>query len=113
MTDDALAEPGDPAEEVIIHVTYPGNASNRFDRDYYVEQHMPKLVDAWGPHGMTSIEAFFPVTSTPSPTLAICECRFRDEAALAAAMSCDAMQMLGEDIVNYTDVMPLQLRAAQ
>ncbi len=43
-----------------VFVTYAGDSSTRFDRQYYVEKHLPLVTAAWGPHGMQSIAAFFP-----------------------------------------------------
>lgn len=46
--------------EATIFVTYPGDATTRFDRDYYIQAHMPLVRDAWRPYGLLASAAFFP-----------------------------------------------------
>jgi uncharacterized protein (TIGR02118 family) len=99
-------------DEVIIFVTYQGNAESRFDRVYYLERHLPMLRRLFGPLGLTSAQALFP-PSQESGTVAICECRYRDEAALAACFASPAMPGLAADIGRFTDIMPVQLRATR
>ncbi len=43
-----------------MYVTYPGDASTRFDRDYYVRHHVPLVMECWGPLGLESCAAFWP-----------------------------------------------------
>ena len=96
--------------EVIMFVTYQGNAESRFDRTYYVERHLPMLRRLFGPLGMTSAQAFFPPV-TETGTIAICECRYQDEAALKACFTSAGMPGLAADVGNFTDIMPVQVRA--
>jgi uncharacterized protein (TIGR02118 family) len=98
--------------EVIIFVTYQGTAESRFDRVYYGERHVPMLRRLFGPLGLTSAQAFFPV-GQESGTIAICECRYRDEAAFADCYASSDMPGLAADIGNFTDIMPVQLRATR
>lgn len=99
-------------DEVIIFVTYQGNAESRFDRVYYVERHLPMLRRIFGPLGLTSAQPLFP-PSQEGGTVAICECRYRDEAALAACYASPDMPGLAADIGRFTDIMPVQLRATR
>ena len=32
---------------ITMYVTYPGDASTRFDRTYYVQHHVPLVMDVW------------------------------------------------------------------
>jgi len=42
-----------------------GDATTRFDRDYYVRRHLPLTMDCWGRYGLEAAEAFFsPVRAT-------------------------------------------------
>lgn len=41
-----------------MHVTYPGDTATRFDRDYYVQHHLPLVMECWGPFGLESCTAF-------------------------------------------------------
>ncbi len=38
-----------------MYVTYPGDASTRFDRDYYVRHHVPLVMECWGPLGLVEL----------------------------------------------------------
>lgn len=94
----------------IVYVTYEGEPSSRFDRRYYVEQHLPLVMQAWQAHGLESVRAFFP-EPTRAGTLAICECRFRDEQSIADAFgSTEAMTVMA-DLSQFTDLPPARLRA--
>ena len=92
-------------------VTYPGDASTRFDRDYYVRVHVPLVMEAWGPHGLQSCTALFPA-GEGGPTIAVAVCEFRDEAALQAALGSAATLGVMADVAKFTDAKPSQSRAA-
>lgn len=98
--------------EVIMFVTYQGHAESRFDRAYYVAKHLPMLRRSFGPLGLISAQAFFPATAD-SGTIAICECRYRDEAAFAACMASPDMPGIAADVGVFTDLMPIPLRATR
>ena len=94
-----------------IFVTYPGDETTRFDREYYVEKHLPLVTAAWGPHGMQSIAAFFPVGAGEG-TIAVCACQFRDDAAVAASLAAPETKSVMDDVPHFTDAKPRQLRAS-
>jgi len=94
----------------ILYVTYAGDAGTRFDREYYVTQHLPLVMEAWGRYGLESCAAFFPAGSGAG-TVAIAECRFRDEASLQAAFNSPESARVMADIRNFTDVEPSRSRA--
>jgi hypothetical protein len=75
---------------VQIYVTYRGSASDRFDREVYVSQHPADDADG---------------------TLAVCECRFRDEAAVGAAFSSEEAPEVMADVALFTDLTPNRFRA--
>lgn len=61
-----------------MYVTYPGDAATRFDRDYYVAQHLPLVMECWAPYGLQSCGAFFPSgDGAGTIAIAIAECKFR------------------------------------
>ena len=93
-----------------IYVTYQGTPETRFDRDYYVGTHLPLVTQSWQQYGLTHIASFFPAISQ-SGTIAIAELRFRDDAALAAALSSSEAPGVMADIPNFTDVQPALARA--
>lgn len=96
-------------ESVIVYVTYQGTPETRFDRDYYVRQHLPLVMTAWRPHGLESVAAFFPAVAAAG-TIAICECRFRDEASVDAAFASPATPGLMNDVPRFTDAAPARAR---
>lgn len=95
----------------ILYVTYPGDASTRFDRDYYVQRHVPLVMEAWEPLGLESCAVFWPAEDGAG-TIAIAECRFRDEAALQAALASSKTPRVMADVARFTDAKPAQSRAA-
>ena len=95
----------------ILYVTYAGDADTRFDRDYYVSRHLPLVMESWGKYGLLSCAAFFPA-GDGAGTVAICECRFRDEGSMRAAFGSSESGGVMEDVASFTDVKPVQSRAA-
>lgn len=93
-----------------MFVTYPGDANTRFDRDYYVEGHLPLVREAWGPYGLESIAAFFPA-GDGAGTIAVAVCGFRDEDAMNAALGSPQTGRVMADVENFTDAEPSQSRA--
>ena len=73
---------------VTVYITYAGDADTRFDRDHWIDVHLPLVREAWGPHGLISTAGFFPSGRGAGGLIAICPCVFRDEAALQAALAC-------------------------
>ena len=93
-----------------LFVTYPGDARTRFDREYYVRQHLPLVKEAWGPHGLETIAAFFPA-GDGAGTIAVCVCGFRDEAAMRSAVGSAQTPRVMADVAHFTDAKPSQSRA--
>ena len=80
------------------YVTYPGD---------YVRHHLPLVRECWGPFGLDACAAFWPA-GTEAGTICICECRFRDEAALRAALASPGTPHVMADIARFTDAAPAQ-----
>lgn len=99
-----------PSGSVIVYVSYQGTRETRFDKDYYVERHLPLVMRAWAAYGLESASAFFPAT-VQDGTIAICECRFRDAAAIAAAFASPEAGPVMADVKRFTDVAPQRARA--
>jgi uncharacterized protein (TIGR02118 family) len=93
-----------------VYVTYQGTPETRFDRDYSVQHHMPLVTRAWQPYGLEAAAAFFPAVDEAG-TIAICELRFRDGDALAAALAAPETPAVMADVPHFTDVTPVQVRA--
>ena len=90
-----------------MYVTYPGEAGTRFDRDYYLRQHLPLVMASWGPLGLQSCAAFWPA-DVNTGTIAIAECRFRDEMAMRAALASPETPRVMADVARFTDAEPTQ-----
>lgn len=95
----------------IVYVTYEGAPGDRFDRRYYVEHHLPLVLRAWQRYGLESVAAFFPPL-THVGTLVICECRFRDEAAIETAFGSPEVAAVMADVSRFTDLAPTRVRVA-
>lgn len=95
--------------EATLFVTYRGDAARRFDRDYYIQAHMPLVRDACSPYGLSAPAAFFPA-GDGGDTIAVAVCRFRDEAAMAAAFESPATAGVLADVRNFTNVQPSRCR---
>jgi uncharacterized protein (TIGR02118 family) len=103
------------SETVTIYVTYYGTEADRFDRAYYVETHVPLVIDAWGPSGLLSCIAFFPDDPAASEgtvkTVVICQCVFRDEDSLTAAFAGARTPEVMADVGMFTGLVPQRTRA--
>lgn len=95
---------------VLVYVTYEGTPASRFDRHYYVHQHLPMVLKAWRQYGLESVSAFFPAVEQTG-TIALCECRFRDEAAVEAAFASHESAAVMADVPRFTDLSPIRARA--
>ena len=89
-------------------VVYPGDAKARFDRTYYVEQHVPLVERLWSPLGMQSISALFPSDENRG-TICVCICTFSDKASIHAALNDPQSHSIMDDIRNFTESEPFQL----
>jgi len=90
-----------------LFVTYRGDRSQRFDREYFIHTHLPLAREIGGPHGLLSIEAFFPA-GHETDIVAATQIIFRDEEAVAAVFSAPRIDELLGDRTNYTELMPTQ-----
>lgn len=95
---------------VVIYVTYQGTPQDAFDRSYYVNVHLPLVMKAWAQYGLLSLDAFFPSTEREG-TIAICECVFRNEAALEAAFASPEVSAVMADVPHFTAMTPQRVRA--
>ena len=95
---------------VTMYVTYAGNTDTKFDRDHWINVHLPLVREAWGPHGLESVAGFFP-SGDGGGLIAIAPCVFRDQAAMAAALASPDTARVMEDVKKVTDVQPGRSRA--
>ena len=94
-------------------VTYTGPKDARFDREYYRTHHLPLVRRTWGPHGMETISAIFPVDNQPDAgadtgVIAACLCGFRDDDALREALASPGTPKVMADLKNFTNMKSVQ-----
>lgn len=73
-----------------------------FDRDYYVDVHLPLALECWQKYGLESASAFFPRDSD-APDVSIGIYKFRDEAAIHAALASSETEAVMADVLRFTD----------
>ena len=94
---------------MITCVTYSGDKTARFDREYYVQTHLPLVRKVWGHVGLEAIDAFFPA-DTGAGFIAIAVCRFRDAAAFQAAFAEPGTAEVMADVQHFTDIEPARFQ---
>lgn len=73
-----------------------------FDRDYYVDVHLPLALACWQRHGLEAASAFFP-RDTDAADVSVAIYRFRDEDALHAALASAEAEAVMADVPRFTD----------
>lgn len=74
-----------------------------FNHDYYVDVHLPLALSCWQRHGLESAAAFFPRDVGASDVVSVGIYRFRDEAALHAALASAETEAVMADVPQFTD----------
>ena len=77
-----------------------------FDRDHYVDVHLPLALACWQRHGLESASAFFPRDANADANAADVSVgiyRFRDEDALHAALASAETEAVMADVPRFTD----------
>ena len=92
---------------VMLYVTYAGDAQTRFDRNYWLNRHLPLVRECWGQYGLERTDGFFSA-GQESGLIAICPCIFRDEAAMQAALTSSETRRIVDDVSKVTDAEPVQ-----
>ena len=95
----------------VIYVTYHGEATTRFDRAYYRQQHLPLVLSSWKQYGLQKLAVFYP-EGDGEGTIAICLLTFKDDAAVTAAFSSPEEPQVMADIGNFSAVQPTLSRNA-
>lgn len=90
---------------VTMYVTYAGTAETPFDRQHWINVHLPLVRDAWTKYGLDSVAGFFP-QGDGGGIIAIAPCVFRDEAAMNAALASQETASVMADVVHVTAVTP-------
>lgn len=87
-------------KNAIMIVTCTGGSF--FDRDYYVDVHLPLALKCWRQYGLESALAFFP-RDADAPDASIGFYKFRDEAAIHAALASPETDTVMADVPRFTD----------
>ncbi len=88
---------------VTVILRYEGTKDTRFDRDYYLNRHLPWARKEWEPW-LVDMCAFFPASPRGEKgTICVFECIFKSEEALKEAFAAPCTPELMKDIPNYTD----------
>ncbi|MGO8059926.1 MULTISPECIES: EthD family reductase [Rhizobium/Agrobacterium group] len=96
---------GSSMADVTLNVSYAGEASSHFDRDYYVKKHLPLVQESWGKYGLEACSAFFP-SDDKVGVVAVAVCKFTDRQALDNAFNSKATGAVLDDVKNFTDIPP-------
>jgi uncharacterized protein (TIGR02118 family) len=73
-----------------------------FDRDHYVDVHLPLALACWQRHGLESASAFFP-RDPDARDVSVGIYRFRDVDALHAALASTETAAVMADVPRFTD----------
>ena len=87
-------------ENATLIVTCSGGTY--FDRDHYIDVHLPLVLACWKQHGLESAAAFFG-RDADAVDVSLGIYRFRDEAALHAALASDETAAVMADVPRFTD----------
>lgn len=73
-----------------------------FDRNHYVDVHLPLALECWRRYGLESALAFFP-RDADTPDVSVGVYKFRDEAAIHAALASPETDTVMADVPRFTD----------
>ena len=88
-----------------MDVTYAGDANTPFDRDHWINVHLPLVREIWAPHGLESVAGFF-LSGEGGGLIAIAPCVFRDKVAMKAALASPGTERVTADVKKITAVEP-------
>lgn len=91
-------------------ISFPEQAGKGFDANHYHAVHAPLVEKHWGPHGFVDLELLLPMG--PQPYRALVLLRFRDQAAIDAALASEGTGAIMADVARFTDIEPSLFRAA-
>lgn len=91
-------------------VSYPQHDGARFDADYYRDKHIPLVEKHWGATGMTGADILWPADGN-QPNAAMVVLKFRNAAAIDAALGSYGTPEVLADIANFTDIQPVIYRS--
>lgn len=99
----------DPSTSMInINIFYPNTKGSRFDRDYYLNKHMPRAIELLSTHpGYKGVSVEFGIggggAGEPPAYTAICHFMFDSFESFMQAFTPIRPELQG-DVHNYTDI---------
>lgn len=90
---------------ITMLVTYAGDEQMPFDRDHWINVHLPLVRDSWEPYGLVSAGGFFP-QGDGAGLIAVGVVNFRDEAAMKAALKSSETAQVMADVDIVTAIRP-------
>jgi uncharacterized protein (TIGR02118 family) len=90
---------------ITMLVTYAGDERTPFDRDHWINVHLPLVRESWRPYGLVSAGGFFP-RGDGAGLIAVAAVNFRDEAAMETALNSPATAQVMADVDIVTAVKP-------
>jgi uncharacterized protein (TIGR02118 family) len=90
---------------ITMFVTYAGNDETPFNREHWINVHLPLVLECWGPYGLARVSGFFP-QGDGGGLIAIATCAFRDDAAMEAALASPETARVMADVDLVTAVRP-------
>lgn len=90
----------------VLVVSYPAEAGNRFDADYYLATHMPLVEKHWAPRGMTGARPLIGGAGPAGRLAAMVLIDFAPGTAIDALLADPASAPVFADVANFTDIAP-------
>jgi uncharacterized protein (TIGR02118 family) len=93
----------------VVTVTYSREADTKFDFDYYVQRHLPLLLERWSNSGLQAVEVLRGVAGADGgepPFIAQALLRFSSMGNFQAALDGEHTAEIIGDIPNFTNAQP-------
>ena len=90
---------------ITMIVTYAGDDDRPFNRDHWINVHLPLVRESWGPYGLVGAGGFFP-QGDGAGLIAVAAVNFRDEAAMEAALNSPETAQVMADVDIVTAIKP-------
>lgn len=108
---EVLREVRERRPAAMLLVAYEGPVTARFDRDYWLAEHLPLVERTWQAHGLRRIEALFPQDAVDGGTRALALCHFEAASGIDRALADPQSAKVMADVERFTDLEPIRNRA--
>ncbi|CAM4367495.1 conserved hypothetical protein [Pedobacter westerhofensis] len=93
-------------KEIKVAIIYYGSEKDRFNKEYFANDHIALVKRSWECHGLGSTVTLFPERDDQG-TRAIAISTFRDEAAVRSCFDSPEGKEVMADVIKYTDIIPV------